>query len=76
MLTLFPTYGRTYRSKKAAIEDLRNGEQFVTSNGKYLTIKSFPLIRKRFSKILIFYDLINGKVVDVTKVKPALIPKE
>ena len=76
MITLFPTHGRTYRSQEAALEDLRNGELFACPNGRFITIKSFPILLKRFKKIALFYDTINGEVCDVTEVKPALIPKE
>jgi hypothetical protein len=38
---LTPAYGRDYKSKAAVLADWIGGKEFLTSNGKYCSIRDF-----------------------------------
>ena len=65
MLTLLPTDGRSYRTAKAAIEDLVAGEEFQSLKGTRCTIHMFPQIFERVNCISLFYDTINGGFLEL-----------
>ena len=69
-MTILPAQGRCYRSAEAAIEDLQNGEDFLTMKGRLITIHHFPELLTHKKRIVLFYDTINGRELDVSDIKP------
>jgi len=54
-LWLLPAYGRSYKTRDAAIQAWQDGKDFLIENGPYCSIRDIGKMREQFQNIYIDY---------------------
>lgn len=55
-LWLLPAYGRSYKSRDAAIKAWQDGKDFLIEGGPYCSIRDIEKMHEQFQNIYIVYD--------------------
>jgi hypothetical protein len=56
-LFLIPAYGRSYRSREAALRDWQAGRDFQILGGPYCSIRDVEAMRQECARLYIQYDM-------------------